>query len=241
MPVAAPTRVPTNKPIPAPTRVPTGKPIVTPTAKPVTRAPTAKRPSAKPTRKPSMRPSFKPSRRPTRRPTQKPSMTPKSPTRKPSFKPTLHPTTWWQRHPICRISQQFYGVTIFGYQQNPEGYNSVILATIVASIKGINVDNIVDPEVYDLNNDDDNLRLSATQPAPQGFTVEYTIAVDPDSPMTYDEVATQIVESVDSNQFNTMMHQYAHEQNITQLEFASSPSVETEDDSQISSPRGSGD
>jgi len=132
-------------------------------------------------------------------------------------------------------------VTIYGYQQNPEGYNSVILATIVASIKGISVDNIVDPEVYDLNNDDDNLRLSATQPAPPGFTVEYTIAVDPDSTMTYDEVATQIVESVDSNQFNTMMHQYAHEQNITQLEFASSPSVETEDDSQISSPRGSGD
>eukprot|EP01032_Pedospumella_encystans_P016928 gene16928-19293_t len=242
-PISVPTYAPTNQPIPAPTRVPTGKPITTPTAKPVTRAPTAKRPSAKPTRKPSMRPSRKPTMRPSRRPTRKPTAKPKAPTRKPTRKPTMRPTTKSQRRPVCRVSQQFYGVTIDGYEQDPEGCNSVIKATIAAAVKGITTDNIVDPEVYELSTDDDgNLRVSALESVPQGVTVEYTIAVDPDSPMTYDEVATQLVESVDSHQFNDMLHQFALELNVTQLATATSQSVETSEAATgDSSSRGSSD
>jgi len=242
-PIAVPTYAPTNPPIPAPTRVPTGKPIVTPTAKPVTRAPTAKRPSARPTRKPTMRPSRKPTMRPSRRPTRKPTAKPKAPTRKPTRKPTMRPTTKSQRRPICRVSQQFYGVTIDGYEQDPEGCNSVIKATIAAAVKGITTDNVVDPEVYELSTDDDgNLRVSALENVPQGITLEYTIAVDPDSPMTYDEVATQLAESVDSHQFNDMLHQFALELNVTQLTTATSQSVETSEAATgDSSSRGSGD
>eukprot|EP01032_Pedospumella_encystans_P016931 gene16929-19296_t len=133
---------------------------------------------------------------------------------------------------------------MYGYEQDPEGCNSVIKATIAAAVKGITTDNIVDPEVYELSTDDDgNLRVSALESVPQGISLEYTIAVDPDSPMTYDEVATQLAESVDSNQFNDMLHQFALQQNVTQLTTATSQSVETSEAAagSGSSPRGSSD
>ena len=133
---------------------------------------------------------------------------------------------------------------MYGYEQDPEGCNSVIKATIVAAVKGITTDNIVDPEVYELSTDDDgNLRVSALENVPQGITLEYTIAVDPDSPMTYDEVATQLAESVDSHKFNDMLHQFALELNVTQLATATSQSVETSEAAtgSGSSPRGSSD
>jgi len=130
---------------------------------------------------------------------------------------------------------------MYGYEQDPEGCNNVILATIVASIKGINTDNILDPEVYEQATDDGNLRVSALESAPQGVTLEYTIAVDPDSLLNYDEVSTQLVESVESHQFNDMLHQYALELNVTQLASATSQSVETSEASSgsDSSARGS--
>jgi len=132
---------------------------------------------------------------------------------------------------------------MYGYQQNPDGCNSVILATIVASVQGINSGNIVDPEAFRYPRDQPtDERVSALESAPQGVTLEYTIAVDPDSPLTYEEVALQLTESINSHHFTDLMHQIAREQNVTQMMVATSPSVETLDDSAMdTSARGSSD
>lgn len=142
--------------------------------------------------------------------------------------------------------QIIIGVTIWWYEHNPHGCNSVLKAAIVAAIHGIAIGDVQEPEVYAamLPTDDGNLRVAVREDAPEGITVEYTISVDADTGLTYDDISTQLVTSVENNYFTEMLQHYAIQQNVTEFVSASTLSVETTEvamTSPDSSSRNSGD
>jgi len=253
-PSVPPTRVPTGKPVVSPTAKPvTRAPTVKATAKPSLKPslkPTFKpslKPSLKPTFRPTLKPTLKPSAKPTNKagatskPTHKPSMRPsraptrapstaaKAPSRPPTRVPTRLPTQKNHRQINCKVVQIIIGVTIWWYRHNPHGCNDVLKAAIVAAIHGIAIGDIQEPEVYEalLATDDGNLRVALREDAPEGISVEYTISVDADSGLTYDDISSQLVDSVESNHFNEMLQQYAVAQNVTEFASASTLSIET--------------
>ncbi len=105
----------------------------------------------------------------------------------------------------------------------------MLKAAIVAAIHGIAIGDIQEPEVYEalLGTDDGNLRVAVREETPDAISVEYTISVDADSGLTYDDISTQLVDSVESNHFSEMLQQYAIAQNVTEFASASTLSIET--------------
>eukprot|EP00598_Pedospumella_elongata_P015587 CAMPEP_0185013132 /NCGR_PEP_ID=MMETSP1098-20130426/98647_1 /TAXON_ID=89044 /ORGANISM="Spumella elongata, Strain CCAP 955/1" /LENGTH=1185 /DNA_ID=CAMNT_0027542197 /DNA_START=6 /DNA_END=3563 /DNA_ORIENTATION=+ len=267
-PSLKPSLKPTIKPTLKPSLKPTSRPSLRPTRKPTVKPTTKAGATSKPTHKPSMRPSraptrapstavkapsrppskptHKPSMRPSRAPTRAPSTAAKAPSRPPTRVPTRLPTQKNHRQINCKVVQIIIGVTIWWYRHNPHGCNDVLKAAIVAAIHGIAIGDIQEPEVYEalLATDDGNLRVAVREDAPEGISVEYTITVDADSGLTYDDISTQLVDSVESNHFNEMLQQYAVAQNVTEFASASTLSIETTElatTAPDSSSRSSGD
>ncbi len=261
-PTDSPIAVPTDAPIAEPTVSPTPKAKASPTARPVgeptanpivdpTIAPTflpSEQPIAQPTANPivdpTIAPTFLPSEQPIAVPTYAPTFKPSElPTNYPVAVPTLAPT---RRQISCKVIMIIIRVAIWWYRHNPHGCNSVLKAAIVAAIKGLAIGDIQDPLVTEaiLAVENGHLRVSVQDDAPEAISVEYTISVDADSGLTYDDISTQLVTSVESEQFTAYLNQYAVEQNVTQFASASTLSVETTDvtvSTDFSSSRAGGD
>eukprot|EP01032_Pedospumella_encystans_P033855 gene33855-38260_t len=177
---------------------------------------------------------------PTHVPTFKPS---ELPTNYPVALPTVAPT---KRQISCKVIMIIIRVAIWWYRHNPHGCNSVLKAAIVAALRGIAIGDIQDPLVTEaiLAVENGNLRVSVQDDAPEAISVEYTISVDADSGLTYDDISTQLVTSVESEQFTSYLNQYAVAQNVTQFASASTLSIETTDvtvSTDLSSSRAGGD
>lgn len=134
---------------------------------------------------------------------------------------------------LCQI---IIGITIWYYEHHNHGCDAVLKSAIVASVPGISEEDIIDLQVSEASRrrmllaGSNNLRAGAKQTTDdEGITLEYTIRVPAQAGLTYEDLSAQLVESVESNRFTERIQQYAAEQDVPELQSASTSSVETTD------------
>jgi len=135
--------------------------------------------------------------------------------------------------------QIIIGITIWYYEHHNHGCDAVLKSAIVASVPGISEEDISDLQVSAASrrrmllaggSDNRNLRSGSMHPTDEeGITLEYTIRVPTEAGLTYEDLSTQLVESVETNRFTERIQQFAAEQDVPELQSASTSSIETAD------------
>lgn len=142
------------------------------------------------------------------------------------------------------LLQSVDGVDYAEYLASQTSYDTVFVATIAAAA-GVPIDSVQSLQLVPssgctssrklaerrLRRPDRNLRAGARYSAICTVTLQYTVAVPASSGTTYDEMSSQLAQSVDTGEFTDMLHQFAAADGVPALTTASSNSVETQDTS----------
>lgn len=129
------------------------------------------------------------------------------------------------------------------YVSNHVAFERVFTATIAASV-GVATDavkNLVvsDPTAFVSSiavSVSSNLRAGAKEIRADAVGLKYTIEVPSSSGVTYDQLVTQLTNSVQNGQFSTQLQQNAATQNVPELSSATTSSIDTQDTTPAAQP-----